>query len=342
VATACSKQNLIDAEYALRTAMGVEALAATRSLILKKDIQKRSTISKAAKPSSTGIEKAIQQSTKLLLPTQISSKLEGLKHLFIIPEFNISQFPFHVLKPYSSGGYLVDSLSYSFVPHLCNFGAFAMENNARIGNKNSLKVNNPLVVGNPTYSNVTEFDLPKLPGAEVEATLVGDILGTYPLIGAQAGKSQVVSAAQKADLLYFATHGHFDEARMLDGSFLAFAPDSSSNSGFLTAREIQTLNLPAKMAILSACQTGFGKVFSGGFHGIGRAFYKAGVNFNIISLWSVDDNATKELMARFMVKMMQPEYFFPASQLQQAIIATKSKYPNPAYWAAFSVFGFTN
>jgi hypothetical protein len=38
---------------------------------------------------------------------------------------------------------------------------------------------------------------------------------------------------------------------------------------------------------------------------------------------------------------MNPDYFYPARQLQEAIQAVKKKYPEPANWAAFSVFGFT-
>lgn len=341
--TKIKASKLADIEYQLRTALGVESLAATRAPLAKTgdEATLRSSIKKSAIAKPASLQKAIQDATALLLPASIADGLKGLSHLFIIPEYNIGQFPFHVLQPYGNNSYLVDSLSWSFVPHLCNFEAFAMENAMKMGKPNQLKANNPLVVGNPAYSQEAPFYLPDLPGAAAEASLVGNALETTSLLQASANISRVKQLAPKADLLYFATHGHFDNSKMLDGSFLAFAPDSSSATGLLSARDIQQMKLKAELAILSACQTGFGKVFAGGFHGIGRAFYKAGVNFSVISLWSVNDAATKELMIRYLVKLMNPDYFYPARQLQEAIQAVKKKYPEPANWAAFSVFGFT-
>lgn len=334
---------LAEVEYQLRTALGVESLAATKAPLAKTGEEEtlRSTSKRKANTQFVAVEKAIQDATSLLMPPSIAAGLKGLSHLFIIPECNIGQFPFHVLQPYGNNSYQVDSLSWSFVPHLCNFEAFAMENASKLGRQNQLKTSNPLVVGNPVYSQVSPFYLPDLPGAAAEVKMVSSALGTTPLIQEAAGIGKVKQLSAKADLLYFATHGHFDNSKMLDGSFLAFAPDSSSATGLLSARDIQQMKLKAELAILSACQTGFGKVFAGGFHGIGRAFYKAGVNFSVISLWSVNDAATKELMVRYLVKLMSPDYFYPARQLQEAILAVKKKYPEPANWAAFSVFGFT-
>jgi CHAT domain-containing protein len=340
---AVTPQQLSGVEYALRNAMGVDTLAATRAAIPKEGDEKtlRSTLKKVASTNTISLSDATAQATRLLFPPPIAKGLQGLTHLFIIPEYNIGQFPFHALQPFGKDSYLVDSCSWSFVPHLCNFDAFAMTYRNQIGRVNSLRSNRALVVGDPTFSAEAGFYLPALPGAAAEAKMVARALETEPLMNGEATLSKVKQLAPEADLLYFATHGHFDDNRMLDGSFLAFAADSASSSGLLSAREIQNLKLSAELAVLSACQTGFGKVYSGGFHGIGRAFYKAGVNFSVISLWSVNDMATKELMLRFVVKLMAGDYFYPARQLQEAIKAVKAKYPDPANWAAFSVFGFT-
>lgn len=342
-ASVVTPQQLSDAEYALRNAMGVDALAATRAAIPKTGDENtlRSTLKKTASTNTLSLAEATANATQLLFPTGIAAGLRGLTHLFIIPEYNIGQFPFHALQPFGKDSYLVDSCSWSFVPHLCNFDAFAMTYQNKIGRVNALHANQPLVVGDPAFSADAGFYLPALPGAAAEAKMVARALETEPLMNAEATLSKVKQVASQADLLYFATHGHFDDTRMLDGSFLAFAADTNSKTGLLSARDIQGMKLSAELAVLSACQTGFGKVYSGGFHGIGRAFYKAGVNFSVISLWSVNDMATKELMLRFVVKLMAGDYFYPARQLQEAIKAVKAKYPEPANWAAFTVFGFT-
>ena len=131
--------------------------------------------------------------------------------------------------------------------------------------------------------------------------------------------STIRQLAENADLLYFATHGVFDMEKMLDGSFLAFAPDSNDKGGLWMAKNIQQSYLTAKMAVLSACQTGIGKIYDGGFVSIGQSFLIAGVPHTINSLWSVDDASTKKLMLLFMQELKTVGYFYPAGQLRNAI-----------------------
>lgn len=76
-------------------------------------------------------------------------------------------------------------------------------------------------------------------------------------------------------------------------------PDGADD-GILTAREIAQMDLQhTGLAVLSACQTGLGEITGDGVAGLQRGFKKAGVKSLIISLWNVDDNATRLLMARF-------------------------------------------
>ena len=93
------------------------------------------------------------------------------------------------------------------------------------------------------------------------------------------------------------------------------------------------------MVILSACQTGLGRSMEAGVAGLARSFLIAGSNHVIMSLWSVDDNATAFLMERFIYHLQTPSLFCPSEQLRQAILDTKKKFPNPSQWASFSVFG---
>jgi CHAT domain-containing protein len=87
---------------------------------------------------------------------------------------------------------------------------------------------------------------------------------------------------------------------------------------------------------LSACQTGLGKGFDVGTTGLARAFHEAGASTVIMSLWSIDDQATKYLMIEFMKFLQQ----FPVEvALQLAMQRARVGYPDPAYWAGFSIFG---
>jgi CHAT domain-containing protein len=68
----------------------------------------------------------------------------------------------------------------------------------------------------------------------------------------------------------------------------------------LTAAEAQQLKLNAKVAVLSACNTGSGEIYSGeGAMGMSRAFLIAGAQTVIVSLWQVPSRATEELMTTF-------------------------------------------
>lgn len=331
-----TQEQLIQLEFELRYALNVTVLVTKRTVTLR-----GSEPEPDVKTERLPVAKAIRNSTDVLLPPAIREHLNKLEHLFIIPEFNISQFPFHLLQPFDNETYLVDKLSYSFAPHLCNLQAFIKKNEIKVGYKNQLQTKFPLIIGNPKFNNSSKYNLPPLPAAGAEADSIAAVLKTKAYKDAQASADTILKYTSRTDFLYLATHGYFSFEKILDGSFLAFTPDANHPEGLLTAREIQNTKMKTEMAVLSACQTGFGKVVPGGFIGLARAFYKSGVEFTIMSLWSVDDEKTKELMLLYMEELQKPSYFYPARPLQNAIKRFKVNNPNPVYWAPFAVFGFT-
>ena len=78
-------------------------------------------------------------------------------------------------------------------------------------------------------------------------------------------------------------------------------PDPARDDGYLSAEEIQYLDLSAcDLAVLSACQTALGSPRAGeGLQSLRRGFEVAGAKTVISSLWKVNDEATAELMTRF-------------------------------------------
>ncbi len=331
------KEQLIKAEVDLRSALKVDLLLASRNAKNRGvTIKKKDTLQRP------GIEQSIRTATNYLFPEYIAENLSGLKHLIVIPEFNISQFPLYLMRPFKDG-YLIDSVSVSIAPHLCNLAVPIMKYPYAIGKPLSLEPRNPVVVGNPEYTTDKDYDLSRLPGAEAEADSVALLVNAKPILGKDATLTTVLKNAKSSNFLYFATHGYADLEKGLAGSFLAFSPDSANPKGLWTAKNIQNEKLKAEksIAILSACQTGVGKIYDAGFIGIGRAFYKAGIDHTIMSLWSVDDNATKKLMINF-VKILTEEalYFYPASHLRKAILDFKAENSDPAHWAPFMLFGF--
>jgi CHAT domain-containing protein/tetratricopeptide (TPR) repeat protein len=100
---------------------------------------------------------------------------------------------------------------------------------------------------------------------------------------------------------------------------------------------ISHFRLRADLVTLSACQTGLGKVLSQGSIGLTRAFMAAGARSVLASLWRVDDDSTKYLMINFYKEYLQ--HGNNGIALQNAMKQTRLRYPEPRYWAAFSLFG---
>jgi CHAT domain-containing protein len=107
-------------------------------------------------------------------------------------------------------------------------------------------------------------------------------------------------------------------------------------NGILTALEVSRLNLKkTKLVVLSACETGLGKIEgSEGTFGLKRGFKLAGVEQMIVSLWSVPDKETMELMTLFysdLTKSLNPIASFEKAQKEM-----RNKYPTePEKWAGF-------
>jgi CHAT domain-containing protein len=116
---------------------------------------------------------------------------------------------------------------------------------------------------------------------------------------------------------------------------IALAPSGGDN-GFLTAKEVLQMRLQADLVVLSACDTGRGRVTGDGVVGLSRAFIAAGVPSVIVSLWAVPDAPTASLMVEFYQNLRQLD---KAQALRQAMLTTLKQYPDTRDWAAFTLIG---
>ena len=119
---------------------------------------------------------------------------------------------------------------------------------------------------------------------------------------------------------------------------IVLAPDGKDN-GLLTASDILNLKLNAELVVLSACDTGRGRINGDGVIGLSRSLISAGVPSLVVTLWKIPDESSEKLMTQFYQNLQQnPD---KAQALRQAMLTTMKQYPETINWAAFTFIGET-
>ena len=263
-----------------------------------------------------------------------------------MPQDELFLVPFAALKA-PDGQYLIENHTILTSPSIQVFGLANDIARRRLSGVEG----NALIVGNPTMPTVTflseggsfqDVQLTPLPGAQREAEAISGFLQTPALLGSEATRAAVKQRMAGADVIHLATHGLLEYGdprqtgtRDFPGA-IALAPGGGEN-GLLTAAEILQMDLRADLAVLSACDTGRGRVTGDGVVGLSRAFVAAGVPSIIVSLWAVDDQATADLMVAFYDHWQQSGD--KAQALRQAMLTTMQQHPDPRLWSAFTLIG---
>ncbi len=220
-------------------------------------------------------------------------------------------------------------------------------------------------------------DLNPLPGTQVEVEAVGRLLKTAgwqatEYTGGLALKG-TVTQAQGPRVVHIATHGFFlsdeklqasaqaegraanvnEDPMLRSGLFFAGADrvrqgnasEAGVDDGVLTAYEASQLNLQGtELVVLSACETGLGKELNvDGIFGLRRGLQEAGADSLLMSMWSVPDKETQELMALFYQKwlggMEKPEALRQAQLEERETVKKRYGKDLPFYWGAFVLIG---
>jgi CHAT domain-containing protein len=143
-------------------------------------------------------------------------------------------------------------------------------------------------------------------------------------------------------VIHVATHGLLDAQRPQFTGVVLSLIGNKTTDGFLRTDEIFNLRMNPSLVMLSACETGLGKEKRGeGVIGLTRAFLYAGAPTVGVSLWSVADKSTAELMTDFYKRYLGPSPVPASSAMREAQLAMISgkKYSAPFYWAPFVLVG---
>jgi CHAT domain-containing protein len=274
----------------------------------------------------------------LIEPIQSALPTNPEDKIIFIPHQELFSVPFAALQD-KSGKYLVDKHTILTTPAIQVLQL----------TRKAPKTGKALIVGNPTMPKILTLagqeiaeQLSPLPGAEIEATAIAQLLQTEPIIGEKATKSYILQQLPTTRIAHFATHGLLDDFKGLGTpGAIALAPDPNNteiNNGLLTSGEILDLELNIDLFVLSACDTGRGSITGDGVIGLSRSLLTAGVSSLIVSLWAIPDSHTADLMTEFYRQWQSnPD---KARALRQAQLNIKDRHPEePRNWAAFTIMG---
>ena len=207
----------------------------------------------------------------------------------------------------------------------------------------------------PSYSSASEDSLTlgrfrdqvaPLRWNQQEVRSINRYLSGLSLTGKEATEGRFKQQANQYDIIHLAMHALIDDLNPMY-SQLVFATDDADtlNDGYLNAYELYNMELSADLAVLSACETGYGKLEGGeGIMSLARAFAYAGCPSIVMSHWPVDDQASTQLMDYFYQYLS--EGVTKDEALRQAKLSflenANEQTMHPFYWSNFVVVGNTD
>ncbi len=277
--------------------------------------------------------------------------LIGNKRLIIVPDGELSLIPFETLVTEN-----IDSVdlryTYSNLPYLIFknpvsylYSASQLTEKPEI-NKNritysgfapdysSVKIN-----GSASDSLCNSIDI--LPGAYEEVVSAKKYFRGNYFSGSDANKNNFFRSSLKSDIIHLAMHTVIDNEEPMNSKLL-FSPDYDKDEEQLHAYEVYSRKIKASMVVLSACNTGSGKVSKGeGVISIARAFLLAGVKNIIITQWSIADKSSVKIMDCYYYHLSKGDPVDVALQKSKINFLTKGDpvKAHPYYWAGFVSVG---
>ncbi|WP_163323488.1 CHAT domain-containing protein [Draconibacterium mangrovi] len=274
------------------------------------------------------------------------------KHLTIIPDGKLNYIAFDgLLKtlPDTSETIRFNELNYLVKDVNINYA-----NSVNIFLKNKAakpKLRNHTLAFAPEYNSEefkmtgTSYKLAPLPGVQKEVDDIAKSVSTTIFRSKDATEQNFREESGNFDILHLAMHAYINDS-LPAYSRLAFSQNTDTttldNDGWLNTADIYNLELNASMTVLSACNTGVGKLQKGeGLMSLARGFLYAGCPSVIMSLWEVEDAAGTKIMTSFY------KYLKAGKTKDEALRLAKLKYleesnsrlAHPHYWMSFKCIG---
>ncbi len=237
----------------------------------------------------------------------------GDRHLVIVPHRGLYYLPFQALHDGES--YLIERREVSFAP-------------------SALVLQQCLARPEPQFSTALLLGVAdeRIPGVDQELHALDEIFGRIKRYSDEAATTAVLRAnAAGVDMIHLACHAQFRSDNPLFSGL-------KLSDGWFTARDAYGLKLNCGLVTLSACETGMNAVAPGDeLMGLARGFFSAGSPTVLMSLWTVDDEATTELMMSFYSELAITKS--PAGALRTAQMKLLQEKPHPFFWSPFVLVG---
>lgn len=287
----------------------------------------------------------------------------SINKLLIIPDGILGIIPFEALlteeyyddiKKYKNFPYLIRkyNISYTYSANLFYYNFIKKNMQSERPNEDWIGIAPVFKEGNPlTFNNIKAETIL---GSEQEINQIHSYfkekeLHSKKLLNKNANEWKFKrSQLNKYKIIHIATHGYVDAEKPELSCLLLSRDPKVGDDGILYSGEIYNLNLNSDIVILSACETGLGKITKGeGIIGLSRALLYAGSKNIIVSLWKVSDISTTELMIDFYSYLLKESDTFSdkmpifSDKLYQAKInmIDNEKYAHPFFWSPFILIG---
>uniref|UniRef100_S4RFY9 Uncharacterized protein n=1 Tax=Petromyzon marinus TaxID=7757 RepID=S4RFY9_PETMA len=268
------------------------------------------------------------------------------RELVLVLDAELFLVPFALLHSDACGEFLCERFSLRAVPSL---GALTHRPQVRPQGSAAASVS-ALVVGDPWLpsSARARWRWPPLPSARDQASVVAHAAGCRPLVGHAATKSAVLDAACAAECLHFCTHVSWKLSALVlspgtvygGGSLDELAPDAPPAGEFLlTAGEVASLRLAARLVVLSWPRECCAPLVPGGFVGLAKAFLAAGCRCVLASLWPTPAAAARVLMQAFYSALMEGVRASVALRDAMRAVQAQAQFSHPSNWAGFVLIG---
>lgn len=251
------------------------------------------------------------------------------KNLTIIPDNYLNYLPFESLQNPQSNDYFIMQAN---ITYNASIALWYLHNKQKQTNT-SVKLATFAPAYNNTVYNNTQFA--NLPYATTEATSIVHLFDGKAFIGQQASKTNFLVQNKSYGVLHCSMHSVLYD-NDFNQSYLLFA-----NAQPMYFNELYTKAIPAEMVVLSACNTGAGKLVEGeGIMSLSRAFTYAGVKSTVVSLWQVPDKETSEIMLLFYEQLKKGlSKHVALANAKQHFIKMNPLKSHPYFWSGFILIG---